>query len=123
MWGYLESLVHQLLGFLMELWGREVIRDTKARKEKRVTVVSLVLQDFLGGQDLWAQKVSPLWVLKALLVLQVNLEPLGLGGLAPVDLLALLVPQDLFLHMDQLSVFPDLLVLLGHQELQDMPTR
>lgn len=31
----------------------EVIRDTQVRREKRVTKVCLVLQDCLGGQDLW----------------------------------------------------------------------
>lgn len=123
MWVNLESQAHRHTGFQMELWALEVSRDTKGRRERRVTVVCLDLQDCLGGQDLWVQKVSPSWVLQDLLVLQVNLELMGLEDPALEGPQALLDPQDQYLHMDQLSVSLDLLVLQAHQDLQDMQTR
>lgn len=107
----------------MELWVLEVIRDTKVRRERRVTAVCLVLQDCLGGQDLWVQKVSPSWVLRDLLVLQAILGHLGLDDLVHGGRQALLDLRDLYLHMDQLSMSLDLLVLPAHQDLQDMAIR
>lgn len=49
-------------------------------------------------------KVSPSWVLRDLLVLRVSLDPLGSDELVPEGPLALLDPQDLHLHMDQVCV-------------------
>lgn len=120
---YLENQAHLRPGFLMELWVLKVIRETKVRREKRVTQAFLVLQDCQGDQDLWVQKVNPLWVLQVLLVLLASLDPLGSDALVPEGHLALLDPQDLHLHMDQLSVYLALLVLLVPQVLQVMPTR
>lgn len=114
---YLESQAHPHLGFQRYLWVLEVIRDTKVKREKRGT---LVLLDFQGGQDLWAQKVSRLWVHQVLPVLLACLELLVSDDLVLVGPLALLDPQDLHLPMDPLSVSPALLGLLVHQ---DMPTQ
>lgn len=107
----------------MELWVREVIRDTKVRRETRVTAVCLVLLDCLAGQDLWVPKVSLSWDLMDLLVLWASLELLGLDDLAPEGPLALLDPQDLHLAMDQMPVSLAPPVPKARQDLQEMPTR
>lgn len=72
---------------------------------------------------MWVQKVSPSWVLRDLLVLQAILGHLGLDDLDQEGRQALLDLQDLYLHMDQLSMSLDLLVLPAHQDLQDMAIR
>lgn len=119
---YLGSQGHLHLGFQMELWGLKVIRDTKVRREKRGTQACPALQGCQGGQDLWVPKVSPSLVQRVLLVLLVSLDLRDLDDLDPEVPLALLGPQDHHLHMDQLSVFPALLVLQVHQALRDMQT-
>lgn len=50
------------------------------------------------------QKVSPSWVLQVLVVLLASQDPLGLDALVPEGNQALLDPQDLHLHMDQVCV-------------------
>lgn len=63
---FLVSRGHLHLDFQMVLWVLEAIRDTKVRREKRVTQVCLVLQDCQEGQDWWVRKVSPSLVLQVL---------------------------------------------------------
>lgn len=120
MWDYLENQAHLHPCFQMESWVPEGIRGTRVRRERRVTAGRPVLQDCLGGQDLWVQKVNPSWVLKGLWVLRADLDLLGTDVLDLEGPLALLVPQDLHMEM---SVSPDLLVPPDHRDLQVMPAR
>lgn len=106
----------------MELWVLEATRDTKVKRERRVTAVCRVLQDCPGGQVLWAQKESPSLALQDRSVPRVNPVPLGSDDPVPEGHPALLDPQEPHLHLDRAPVSRALLVRLAQRGLQEMTT-